>query len=180
MTNHITHRGILTFDVSDHLPTFCCLSLSPVKKLNKIKVRDLKKFDRTKFLDDVDELVIKINSHYMRDNDFNPETILEIFLNSFFEVVNLHAPVRTLTRKELHLSTKPLISKSVLKSTQKKNAVFRHSYKKNDKVLIKKYKKYFSILTSIKRLVKQNYFTTLIETNKKNISKQWELINHVL
>ena len=107
LTNHITHRGILTFDVSDQLPTFCCLSLRPVKKLNKIIVRDLKNFDRTKFLDDVDELVIKINSHYMRDNDFNPETILEMLLNIFSEIVNLHAPLCILTRKELHLSTKP-------------------------------------------------------------------------
>ena len=72
LTNYITHRGILTFDVSDHLPTFCCLSLRPIKKLNKIIVCDQKNFDRTKFLDDVDELVIKIFSHYMRDNDFNP------------------------------------------------------------------------------------------------------------
>ena len=36
LTNHITHRGILTFDVSDHLPTFCGLSLKPVKKLKKL------------------------------------------------------------------------------------------------------------------------------------------------
>ena len=49
MTDHITHRKILTFDVSDHLPTFCCLSLRPVKKLNKIIVCDLKNFDRTNF-----------------------------------------------------------------------------------------------------------------------------------
>ena len=35
-------------------------------------------------------------------------------------------------------------------------------------------------MTSIKRLAKQNYFTTMIETNKKNISKQWELINLIL
>ena len=32
LTNHVTHRGIFTFDVCDHLPTFCCLSLRPVKK----------------------------------------------------------------------------------------------------------------------------------------------------
>ena len=91
-----------------------------------------KNFDRTKFLDDVDKLVVKINSHYMRDNDFNPETIFKMFLNSFAEVVNLHAPLRTLTRKELHLGTKPWISKSVpvLKSIQKKNVMFRHCYKK--------------------------------------------------
>ena len=126
MTNHIIHRGILTFDVSDSLSTICCLSLRLVKKLNKIIVCDLKNFDRTKFLGDVHELVIKINSHYMRDNDFNPETFLEMFLNSFSQVVNLRAPLRNLTRKELHLSTKPWISKSVLKSIQKKNAMFRH------------------------------------------------------
>ena len=105
--------------------------LDQLKKLNKIIVCDQKNFDRTKFLDDVDELVIKINSHYMRDNDFNPETILEMFLNS--EIVNLHAPLRTLTRKELHLSTKPWIGKSVLKSIQKKNAMFRYCYKKTIK-----------------------------------------------
>ena len=73
-------------------------------------------------------------------------------LNSFSEIVNLHAPLRTLTRKELHLSTKPWISRSVLKSIQKKNAMFRHCYKKNDKILFEKYTKYSNILTSIKRL----------------------------
>ena len=35
-------------------------------------------------------------------------------------------------------------------------------------------------MTSIKKLAKQNYFTTMIKTNKKNISKQWELINLIL
>ena len=33
----------------------------------------------------------------MRDNDFNPETILEKFLNSFSELVNLYAPLRSYT-----------------------------------------------------------------------------------
>ena len=33
----------------------------------------------------------------MRDNGFNPEIILEKFLNSFFEVVNLQTTLRTLT-----------------------------------------------------------------------------------
>ena len=119
INNHITHRGILTFDVSDHLPTFCCLSLRPVKKRDKIIVRDQKNFDRTKFSDDINELVIKINSHYMRNNDFNPKTILKMFLNSFSEVVNLHAPLRILTRKELHFSTKPWISKCIEIYTEK-------------------------------------------------------------
>ena len=41
--------------------------------------------------------------------------------------------------------------------------------KKMIKVLIEKHKKYSNILTSIKRSVKQNYFTTMIEKNKKNI-----------
>ena len=35
-------------------------------------------------------------------------------------------------------------------------------------------------MTSIKRLTKQNYFTTMIETNEKKISKQWELLKLIL
>ena len=69
----------------------------------------------------------------MRNNDFNPETISEMFLNCFSEVVYLHAPLHTLTRKELHFSKQPWISKSILKPIQKKNAMFRHCYKKTIK-----------------------------------------------
>ena len=85
-------------------------------------------------------------------------------------VVNQHAPLRPQTRKEFELSTKPWLSKGILKSIQAKNALFTKCYKKNDPVLIEKYKKYSNKLTTIKRIAKQNYYAKMIQSNKNNLS----------
>ena len=72
------------------------------------------------------------------------------------------------------------ISKGILKSIQTKNALFKKCYKKNDALLIERYKKYTNRLTAVKRLSKQNYYASMIEKNKKDLSKQWKLINEIL
>jgi len=46
--------------------------------------------------------------------------------------------------------------------------------------MVEKYKKFSNKLTTIKRIAKQNYYATLIETNKRDLSKQWQLINQIL
>ena len=58
--------------------------------------------------------------------------------------------------------------------------MFKQCYKKKDKSLIKNYKNYCNLLTSVKRVAKQKYYTSMIEMNKKNLSKQWKLINEIL
>ena len=52
--------------------------------------------------------------------------------------------------------------------------------KKNDTLLIERYKKYTNRLTAVKRLSKQNYYASMIEKNKKDLSEQWKLINEIL
>ena len=58
--------------------------------------------------------------------------------------------------------------------------VFKKCYKKNDLDLIANYKKYCNKLTTIKRIAKQNYYASMIQINKKDLSKQWQLINQIL
>ena len=58
--------------------------------------------------------------------------------------------------------------------------MFKKFHKKNDAGLIEKYRKYTNKLTVVKRIAKQNYNTSLIEITKKNLSKQWRLINEIL
>ena len=50
---------------------------------------------------------------------------------------------------------------------------------KNDLDLIANYKKYCNKLTTIKRIAKQNYYASMIQINKKDLSKQWQLINQI-
>ena len=61
ITNSITNRKILTYEISDHLPTFCILAKRPSYCARfKIMIRDLKTFNRDKFLHDIDNLSPKI------------------------------------------------------------------------------------------------------------------------
>ena len=46
--------------------------------------------------------------------------------------------------------------------------------------MIEKYTKYTNRLTAVERLSKQNYYALMIEKNKKDPSKQWNLINEIL
>ena len=105
---------------------------------------------------------------------------MDMVLNNLVRIINRDAPTRAQTRKEFYLSKKQWISKGILKSIQTKNAMFKTCYKKNDALLIEKYKKYTNRLTAVKRIAKQNYNTSLIEITKKDLSKQWRLMNEIL
>ena len=111
MTNQITNRGILRFDISDYLPTFCCLGFKSLTRHNKKLIRDMKHFDRENFLDDINNLVSQNNNCFVIGGNCNADTIFDEFLHDFSKAVNAHAPLRTQTRKELQLSNKPWINK---------------------------------------------------------------------
>ena len=50
----------------------------------------------------------------------------------------------------------------------------------NDLDWISNDKKYFNQLTTIKKIVKQNYYAAIIQMNKKkDLSKHWQLINQI-
>ena len=67
-----------------------------------------------------------------------------------------------------------------MKSITTKNKLFAKVYKKNSADLIAKYKIYFNKLTTIKRLAKEQYYTSQLTEHKQSISKQWSIINELL
>jgi len=96
------------------------IALKPNKKYEKYLIQDMKNVDELKFLNDASKLVLSINSS-LNDNEYDPEVVINKFLKECSDIVNSHAPLRTLTRKESKLKTKPWITKSILKSIHKKN-----------------------------------------------------------
>ena len=139
VSQHISSKRISTFEISDHLPTFCSLTSKPILKQEKVLIRDMNKFDKTKFLDDVYSLAQELNDTY--NDDFNPNNAINQLLDKFSNLINQHAPLRPQTRKEIKLSTKPWLSKGIFKSIRNKNTMFKKCYKHNDAALTEKYKK---------------------------------------
>ena len=83
LSNNSVNSGILTFDISDHLPTFCTLSKKPVYTHKKILLRDIKKFNKDCFLDNINSLALKTDALISCNENYSIENVMNQFINEF-------------------------------------------------------------------------------------------------
>ena len=128
--------GTAIFDVSDYLPIFLLLSISINRKSEEQIIRCMKNFNLENFLIDLEEALSprNFNTGSTVHNDFDE------FIHIFQTIINKHAPLRRLSRREKQLQAKPWITRGVLTSIKNKNTMFRKCYKCKDAKLIAQYK----------------------------------------
>ena len=114
------------------------------------------------------------------NTDTQIDEVCSTFINEFSNIVNSHAPMKKMSKKKSKQKTKPWLTKGIMKSITTKNKLFAKCYKKNNTDLIAKYKIYLNKLTTIKRLAKEQYYTSQLIEHKQSISKQWSIINELL
>ena len=78
---------------------------------------DLNSFDQDKYLEDLKELE---DLHLEKHNNVNQ------MFNIYHDIINKHAPYKTLSKKETKLKFKPWITKSILQSIKKKNVLIEN------------------------------------------------------
>ena len=114
-------NGILTFDISDHLPVFCTVKFT-YKFDNSCRLRkNVKTFTAKEFADDLNSAVVNLASNNLTacSRYFTSPPIDECFnsfLNKFSEILNKHAPLQKTSKKSKKQIMKPLINKGILKS----------------------------------------------------------------
>ena len=64
-------------------------------------------------------------------------------------------------------------------SVSTKNKLYAKCYQKNTLDLLSYYKKYLNKLTTVKRLAKEQYYTSQLIEHKQNMKKQWTIINEL-
>ena len=108
--------------------------------------------------------------------NFNPGSTVhndfDEFIHIFQTIINKHATLRKLSRREKQLQAKPWITRGLLTSIKNKNRMFRTCYKCKDAKLIAQYKKYTNKLTRLRKLAKQEYYFKLFQkysSNSKNM-----------
>ena len=106
-------------------------------------------------------------------NDFDE------FIHIFQIVINKHAPLRQLLRREKQLQAKPWITRGLLTSIKNKNRIFRKCYKCKDAKLIAQYKKYTNKLTQLRKIAKQQYCFKLFQKYRSDSKKTWKTINEL-
>ena len=89
-------------------------------------------------------------------------------------------PFKTIKGKALNSFRKPWLTKSLLRSINKKNKLHNQylRHRSNEKLL--KYKTYKNKLTDLLRVAKRLYFQNQIELNKTNIKQTWKILTNAI
>ena len=93
-----------------------------------------------------------------------------------FSLLDAHAPIKKLNKKELKFLTKPWIAQG-LKNSIKKN-ICSKCVKCKNKILKEfhhnSYKNYWNLLSTLLKRAKEKYFTNFFNENIKEIKKTWK------
>ena len=120
-----TLSGNITHSISDHLIQFVILedfiTPKPLPKNNLYK-RNFDKFDNNKLKEDLRK-IDWINEILKNGNDINE--IFDIFYKTLSEIVDRHAPLTKVTKKERTLQSKPWINKEIKHRMWKRDTLFQ-------------------------------------------------------
>ncbi len=165
----------------DHLPNFVILNHTKKKKLDNILKRDKRHFNVDKFNEDLlnDNLLIKLLN--AKDTD----TAFDIFRNKYCTLLDKHAPLKKLTKKEVKRRQNPWITQGLIKSISKKRSLFitikkRKLKNKNTDEIHKLYKYYNDTINKLKKRCKRDYYQNYFNINSNNSKKVWAGINKLL
>ena len=169
--------GNIIDKISDHMPNFLILeNVANRNNKSSCRKRDMRKFDAKKIEEDVNniDLVENINN----SNDVN--SIYNAFQQKFIEIINRHAPIKKLSKKQIKTMKKPWLTKGILKSIGEKNKTYKKFVNTKNKTLYNKYKVYRDLLNTLIRKSKKKHYMDYFEAFAHNSKKTWDGINEIL
>ena len=120
--------GNLTISISDHMAQFIQIPNQKVlNKPGKILRRCYKNFNNESFTEDINKVDWP---NIIKEND-NPNLSTARFIKVFDSVLDKHAPLKYLTKKQLKSHGKPWITKGILKSIKIKDRIYKKYLKTN-------------------------------------------------
>ena len=175
-SNVITSSNIssnITTTISDHLPQFLIAPdifyNPPSTKLN-IFERDWSKFDQENVV--LDYLSVDWEN-LIQSNCENVDQSFVSFLFKFNSILDLHAPLKKISKQKLKFRNKPWITLGLQKSISIKNHLLTKYIKLKD-VTFKneaqiKYKQYRYLLSTLKKERQKSYFTNYFQNNLNDL-----------
>ena len=124
--------GNLTSTISDHLPQFLIEPLifpNAPNKISNIVGRNWSKFNREEFI--LDYFAIDW-PHILKLQNNDTNTFFQIFFDSMSRILDVHAPLKQLSKYKLKFKTKPWIAIALQKSISIKNKLFSEFINKKD------------------------------------------------
>ena len=168
-------QGILETDISDHLPIFHIWNRPDVNKRDEIY--KLIRLMNDKRYQSYQNDISQINWDFL--NQFtNCQDVYSAFHNKMVTVFDNNFPVKRV--KLQYRNRKPWLSDSLKKAIKHKNKLYKLSIKYPTFHFKNMYKKYKNTLTHSLRLAEKQHYENLINHNKNNLRKTWDIIRTVI
>ena len=188
ITNDSVHKitpKIILNSLTDHYPIMCKIEkidlIRNSDKLNTVSYyRDKKTFNSDMFCEDLDIKLFDLVNNQFPLNKLNFDYVFDQFVETIAKTIDLHAPLKRLTRKQQKVSKKPWITKGIFKSIKHKNSMFRTHFLNGTEIERYHYKTYLNKLTKIKSLSKKLYFQNEVRNSHKDPRKMWNTIRMTL
>ena len=98
-------------------------------------------------------------------------------------LINSHAPLKKLNKKQGKFQQKPWITKEIQNAIKKKNRLFKKYIKCSDchkNIFHREYKTYRNSLSTLLKRSKKSYYNNYFRNNIKNIKNTWKGIESII
>lgn len=170
-----SNSGILCTDISDHFPIFNLnsgISGSSRRTANKPSYRTFSEMNIDRFKSMIE--------HTTWDNIYiqhDAELAYQLFFQTFNSIFHECFPL--VKYKGKSNKTKPWFSSGLLKSSIKKNKLYRKFLKNPTPYNCDTYKQYKNKFTHLLRIAKKNYYSYQLKESASNIKSTWNIINEL-
>ena len=175
--------GNLSVGISDHFPQFLILNTPIPSKVefSNSHYRDWNNFDQGKFTQDFQNYDWKGKLELDKED---PDTSFDIFFDKISSLVDQHAPMKKLTKRQLKCTNKPWLTRGIKKSIYHRDKLKNLIYKTNDPELKTHYEQQYKIhrnhIVNIIRISKNQYYRQYFTNNLHNSKMTWKGINEII
>ena len=143
------------------MPNFIILEKLDLRitKATKIQKRDFRKFNSQKFIVDIKHMDLP----QILKQHTNTTQSYDVFHDLFIKGINKHAPMKTLTKKEIKIQQKPWISNGILKSISIMNNYYSKFLRTKDSLWYHRYKTCRDKINLLIRRSERNYYRKYFE-----------------
>ena len=102
----------------------------------------------------------------------------ENYLNPVNTIINSHAPLKQLNKKQRKFQQKPWITKGIQNAFEEKNRLFKKCIKWDD--YNQEFKTYTNSLSTLLKQSKKSYYNNYFRNNINNIKNTWKGIKSII
>ena len=176
------HSGNLLVGISDHLPQYLIFENFCVATQREVRYyRKWKNFNENRFIADFEQ--VDWNGMFQLHSN-NPDRLFENFFEKMDTLIDVHAPLKRLSNKQVKKGGKPWITKGIKTSIDKRDQLLKLINKeKNEHIkreLQTKHKYYRNQIVKLSRRSKINHFKRYFNVNIKNSKNIWKGVSELI